>query len=84
MTICLGVVQSYAALVACRFLLGIFEAGVGPGSVYLISMYYKRYELPWRLSWWYCSAVFAGAFGGLLAYALAKMDGIQGYGGWRW
>lgn len=52
---CMGFVQSYAALVGVRFLLGVFEAGVGPGSIYLITMYYRRYELPWRLSWWYCS-----------------------------
>lgn len=52
---CMGFVQSYAALVGVRFLLGVFEAGLGPGSIYLIAMYYRRYELPWRLSWWYCS-----------------------------
>ena len=48
---CMGFVQSYAALVGVRFLLGVFEAGLGPGSIYLIAMYYRRYELPWRLSW---------------------------------
>ena len=26
----------------------------------------------------------AGAFSGLLAYAIAKMDGVAGYEGWRW
>ena len=26
----------------------------------------------------------AGAFSGLLAFALAKMDGLGGYAGWRW
>lgn len=26
----------------------------------------------------------AGAFSGLLAYAIAKMDGLAGYSGWRW
>lgn len=84
MGICQGVVKNYASLVACRFILGIFEAGIGPGSIYLISMYYRRYELPSRLSWWYVSGVVAGAFGGLLAYAIAKMDGIRHYSGWRW
>ncbi len=81
MTLAQGAVKSYGALVACRFLLGIFEAGLGPGSVCLISMDYKRYELPWRLRWWYCASILAGAFGGLLAYAIAHMDGIQNYSG---
>jgi len=30
-----------------------------------------------------CTAL-AGAFGGLLAYALLQMDGVAGYAGWRW
>lgn len=31
-----------------------------------------------------CTGIAAGAFGGLLAYAIAHMDGLQGYSGWRW
>ena len=80
-TVCEGLVKSFASLVALRFLLGIFEAGLVPGAVYLISMYYKRYELQWRLSVFFCASILAGAFGGLLAYALAHMNGIGGYSG---
>ena len=32
----------------------------------------------------YCSSAMSGAFSGLLAFAIAKMDGIGGYEGWRW
>lgn len=62
-------------------------------------MYYKRYELQWRLTLFFTASIIAGAFGGvripslsdesivnnaqLLAFAIAKMDGIAGYGGWR-
>jgi len=70
-TIAQGLITNFAGLVAMRFLLGIFEAGLVPGSVYLISMYYKRYELQWRLSVFFCASILAGAFGGLFAYALA-------------
>lgn len=31
-TVCQGVTQSFGGLVACRFLLGVFEAGFVPGS----------------------------------------------------
>ncbi|RYP59035.1 hypothetical protein DL771_011028 [Monosporascus sp. 5C6A] len=31
-----------------------------------------------------CGTSEAGAFGGLLASAIGKMDGIRGYHGWRW
>lgn len=47
-------------------------------------MYYKRYELQWRLNLFFCGAILAGAFSGLLAYAIANLDGLGGYGGWRW
>ncbi|TIA13193.1 MFS general substrate transporter [Aureobasidium pullulans] len=83
-TIGQGLVKSFEGLVAMRVLVGIFEAGLFPGCVYLISMYYQRYELQWRLSLFFSASILAGGFGGLLAYALAKMDGIGGYSGWRW
>jgi MFS family permease len=83
-TIGQGLVQNQAGLIAMRLLLGLFEAGFFPGCVYLISMYYKRYELQWRLNLFFCGAILAGAFSGLLAYALAKLDGLGGYEGWRW
>lgn len=35
-TICQGVTASFGGLVACRFLLGVFEAGFLPGE-YLMS-----------------------------------------------
>ncbi|KAH3941282.1 hypothetical protein HBI56_208840 [Parastagonospora nodorum] len=83
-TIGMGLVNTWGGLVAMRFILGIFEAGIFPGGVYLISMYYKRYELQWRLTLFFSASILAGAFGGLLAYVLAKMDGLANYGGWRW
>lgn len=79
-----GLVTNFAGLVACRFLVGFFEAGLFPGALYLISMYYRRYELQWRFTLFFTASILAGAFGGLLAFALAKMKGIGGYDGWRW
>lgn len=62
---CMGFVNSYAALVALRFLLGTFEAGVMPGIIYLTSMYYKRHEFQKRMSFFFCSTLVGGAFGGV-------------------
>ncbi|KAK1749707.1 major facilitator superfamily domain-containing protein [Echria macrotheca] len=80
---CMGFVHSYAALVALRVLLGVFEAGVLPGIVYVSSMYYKRHEYQKRVSLFFCSTVVAGAFGGLLAYAIAGL-GSPVMSSWRW
>lgn len=53
-------------------------------GLYLISMYYKRYELQWRVSLFFSASILAGAFSGLLAYAINNMNGVAGYHGWRW
>ncbi|KAL5395127.1 hypothetical protein PMIN06_000402 [Paraphaeosphaeria minitans] len=79
-----GLVRNFESLVALRVLVGLFEAGLFPGCVYLISMYYKRHELQWRFTLFFSASIVAGGFGGLFAFALAKMNGIGGYAGWRW
>ena len=83
-TIGQGCVQSFGGLVGCRVIIGALEAGFFPGAIYLISMFYKRHELQWRINLFFSASILAGAFSGLLAYAIANMDGVAGYGGWRW
>ena len=41
-------------------------------------------DLATRISYFYCASALSGAFSGLLAAAIAKMDGVGGYEGWRW
>ena len=81
---CMGFVHSYGALVALRFLLGVFEAGVLPGMIYVTSMYYKRHEYQKRISTLFSSTLIGGAFGGLLAYGIANLGGQDGFAAWRW
>ncbi|KAL8773147.1 MAG: hypothetical protein Q9209_001823 [Squamulea sp. 1 TL-2023] len=69
---------------ATRFFLGLAETGMFPGSFYLIGMWYRRFEAQKRYSFFFGSTSLAGAFGGLLASAIGKMDGMRGYKGWRW
>lgn len=47
-------------------------------------MWYRRAEAQKRYSFFFSSTTLAGAFGGLLASAIGKMDGRRGYRGWRW
>lgn len=47
-------------------------------------MWYKRSEAQKRYTFFFNSTTLAGAFGGLLASAIGKMDGFSGYRGWRW
>ncbi|KAK2882462.1 hypothetical protein FQN49_000323 [Arthroderma sp. PD_2] len=80
----MGVVQDYKGLLISRIFLGVAEAGLYPGVAYYITMWYCRHEVQLRQALFFSAASIAGAFSGLLAFAIAKMDGVGGYQGWRW
>ncbi|KAH9480432.1 putative transporter [Psilocybe cubensis] len=42
------------------------------------------HERSWRVAIFFGGAALAGAFGGILAYAIGKMDGVGGRKGWEW
>ncbi|EED14016.1 MFS nicotinic acid transporter Tna1, putative [Talaromyces stipitatus ATCC 10500] len=80
----MGIVQNYHGLLACRLFLGVAEAGLYPGIAYYITLWYPRDRAQYRQALFFSAASVAGAFSGLLAYGIAKMDGVAGYAGWRW
>ncbi|KAG7093082.1 hypothetical protein E1B28_009370 [Marasmius oreades] len=79
-----GLVHDYASLVTVRWFLGMFEAGLFPGVSYLLSCWYKRSEFGIRMAVFFSATTASGAFGGLLAAAISKMDDIGGKPGWAW
>ncbi|TFK53081.1 MFS general substrate transporter [Heliocybe sulcata] len=79
-----GLVQDFAGLTAVRVVLGFCEGGLLPGMILYLSTIYKRQELQLRVGIFYASASLSGAFGGLLATAILKMEGVGGLAGWRW
>ncbi|GAA5976926.1 hypothetical protein JCM21900_003750 [Sporobolomyces salmonicolor] len=81
---CMGVVQSFGGLLATRLCLGIAEAGLFPGVVLYLSLWYPRHISQSRVAFFFGAATLAGAFSGLLAYAIGHMSGVGGYNGWRW
>ncbi|OJD38568.1 retrograde regulation protein 2 [Diplodia corticola] len=80
----MGIVQSYGGLVGARVALGFAETGFFPASTFLLTTWYRRFELQTRMAVFFSAASLAGAFSGLLAYAIQNMDGICGLRGWRW
>ncbi|KAH7303448.1 major facilitator superfamily transporter [Stachybotrys elegans] len=80
----MGLVENYSGLLAARWFLGIAEAGLFPGVNYYLSCWYKSSEIGLRSSIFFSAAALAGSFGGLLAAAIARMDGIGGRPGWAW
>ncbi|KAF2846543.1 phthalate transporter-like protein [Plenodomus tracheiphilus IPT5] len=79
-----GFVESWISLAICRVLLGAFEAGFFPGCVYLITCWYRRYEVQTRLGGFYLFSVGIGGLASILAYGLMQMEGTAGIRGWRW
>lgn len=81
---CTGFVQGFGGLVACRLLLGAVEAALFPGLTIYLTTFYTKNEIALRIGYLFVSAALAGACGGLLAFAIGFMEGLQGMNGWRW
>ncbi|KAH9832609.1 MFS general substrate transporter [Rhodofomes roseus] len=79
-----GLVHNYGGLLGMRWLLGTFEAGLFPGVNYYLSCWYRRSEFGLRSAIFFSAATVSGAFGGLLAAAIANMDGVGGKPAWAW
>ncbi|RYP21222.1 hypothetical protein DL765_002361 [Monosporascus sp. GIB2] len=74
-TVLQGFVQNYGGLLATRFFLAQDFSRLG--CFLVVSTCSTKSALP-------ANQYDSGAFGGLLASAIGKMDGIRGYHGWRW
>ncbi|CAL1702613.1 unnamed protein product [Somion occarium] len=84
MTMILGAVNNFGGVVAVRFLLGAFEAGLFPGMVYCLTFWYKPEERALRVALILACATLGGAFGGAIAFAVGHMNGAHGLQAWRW
>lgn len=83
-TVAQGLVRSWPVLAFCRILVGVFEASIFPVVFYILSSWYKRYQVHQKLAMVYAIEIVSSAFAGVLAYALALMRGHGGLNGWRW
>ncbi|KAI5819416.1 major facilitator superfamily domain-containing protein [Pyronema omphalodes] len=80
----MGFCKNYPQMMAARWFLGLAEAGLFPGVNYYLSCWYKRREFGIRAAIFFSAAAVSGSFGGLLAAAISKMNGIGGIRGWAW
>ncbi|KAF5003761.1 hypothetical protein F66182_16102, partial [Fusarium sp. NRRL 66182] len=90
-TVFLGIVtlgqafdKSYSALLATRFLVGIFDAGLIPGCVYVLSLYYPSVHLQWRMSMLMVANLISNIVSNILAFGIAEIHNGNGWHGWRW
>ena len=93
-----GFVKEWHTLVPLRLLLGIFEAGFFPGtsyhvfcissltwagSAYILSCWYKRFELQKRNTMFFLIGMLSSAFSGILGYLFSLLSG-HGYQAAYW
>ncbi|KAI4101193.1 MAG: hypothetical protein L6R37_005043 [Teloschistes peruensis] len=71
----------WATEMVCRWFLGLFEAGFGPGIPYLLSFFYLRHELGLRIGIFLSAAPLATTFAGALAYGITS--GHSHLANWR-
>lgn len=80
----MGFIQNWWSLAILRFFLGAFESGIVPAAIFMMASWYKPFELAKRVAVLIGTSMLANGFGGILAFAIAHMDGVGGYSGWRW
>lgn len=66
---------------ALRFLLGASEAGFGPSIPFLLSFFYLRHEIGFRIGVFLAAAPLATTFAGALAYGITS--GHSRLANWR-
>lgn len=71
---CSAAASGWASLMLIRFLLGIFEAGFGPGVPFYLTFFYFRHEVAWRTGVFISFSPLSSAFAGALAYGVTKKE----------
>ncbi|KAJ9640852.1 hypothetical protein H2204_003141 [Knufia peltigerae] len=82
--LCAGFVQTWGQLVAIRAIIGTLEAGLFPGSLFLLQSWYRRYDVHKRYATFYLISLVGGSLSGVLASGFMQMQGVGGYLGWRY
>ncbi|KAG0138353.1 major facilitator superfamily domain-containing protein, partial [Tuber indicum] len=77
----MGFCRNFSEMMAARWFVPRYE---NSGVNYYLSCWYKRREFGIRAAIFFSAAAVSGSFGGLLAAAISKMDGVGGKRGWAW
>ncbi|KAG2218733.1 hypothetical protein INT45_006885, partial [Circinella minor] len=77
-------VHNGKGLIAGRFFLGCVQAGVFPGLVYYVSLWYTRKEQGTRMACFLIMGSVGSAIGGIVAFGIMHMDYTNGLRAWRW
>ncbi|OAL05211.1 MFS general substrate transporter [Phaeosphaeriaceae sp. SRC1lsM3a] len=77
--------KNATGLIVGRFFLGMIEAGLYPGALFILTCWYTKKEVGKRFCIFYTSGCVSPALGGIMAGAIiSSLDGARGIAGWRW
>ncbi|GAB7356839.1 hypothetical protein MBLNU459_g7713t1 [Dothideomycetes sp. NU459] len=65
--------KNFAGIMALRFFMGVFEAGIGPCWIALTGMFYLNEEQGARMTAWYSFVGLAAIVGGLMSYGIGQI-----------
>ncbi|KAI8333543.1 major facilitator superfamily domain-containing protein [Chlamydoabsidia padenii] len=81
---CTALCQNFAQLVACRVLLGLFEAGTYPCLYIILNSLYRRQEQSACFGFLWMSNGSGTVFAVLISYGVAHLGNAHGIAAWRW
>lgn len=74
---------NFAGMMVLRFMLGATEAGISPAYVLITGTWYRKQEIPLRITLWYCGNGFALILQSFVAYGIGHIH-VEGVPVWRW
>ncbi|KAK4947979.1 hypothetical protein LTR10_013032 [Elasticomyces elasticus] len=74
---------NYAGMMSIRFFLGVAEGGISPAFVLITGTWYKKNEIPFRITLWYCGNGLANILQSFISYGIGHIDNT-GVATWRW
>lgn len=83
-TIALGFTTSGPVFYVLRFLLGAAEAGLFPGVLYALTLWYPQRYRARAVGLFLIASVIANVLGSAIAGLLLDLDGLLGLAGWQW
>jgi sugar phosphate permease len=83
-TVLLGFVHDATLFYVLRFLLGLAEAGLFPGVLYALTLWFPQSHRARAVGLFMIASMVANAVGSAVGGALLDLDGFAGLRGWQW
>lgn len=80
---CTAGASNFSGMMALRFLLGMAEGGISPAYVLITGMWYKKDEIPLRITLWYCGNGFAIILQSFVSYGIGHINNTS-IAVWKW